>query len=274
MAYRIARMQTKITSTTIQVFSYTLLLPTLLLYSATGLAEGSFTLTSGVDYSTGKYGQSQSTDITYVPFIGKYEINNTTIKLTVPWVKITGPGDVVGGSGPIVLGKSNRPITTESGLGDVVLSATQTIAQIGAAKPLVLDLTGKIKFATASTSKGLGTGKNDYTISMDAYKSIPHNLTLFGDIGYKVLGDPSGTNLNNVWFSSAGLSYKINASSSAGMMANVRQATLNSSQPMRELTVFASHKFNKQYKLQGYLSHGYSDASADWGGGMMLGLMF
>ncbi len=262
-------MPNKIKSTITQLFFTTWLLAPIAC-----LAEGGFTFTTGVDYSSGKYGQSQSTDITYVPFIGKYEINDTTIKLTVPWVKITGPGDVVGGSGPVVLGKSNRPITTESGLGDIVLSASQTIAQIGRIKPLMLDVTGKIKFATASESKGLGTGENDYTISLDAYKSVAHGLTLFGDVGYKVLGDPSGINLNNVWFSSVGASYKIHPNLSAGMMANIRQATQDTSDPMRELTIFASHKFNAQYKLQGYLSHGYSDTSADWGGGMMLGLMF
>lgn len=249
-------------------------LATLTLQPTLSHAEGTFSLTSGVDYSTGKYGQSQSTDITYVPFIGKYEIDNTTIKLVVPWVQIKGPGDVVGGTAPVVLGKSNRPITTESGLGDVVLSATQTIAQLGETKPLILDVTGKIKFATASSSKGLGTGENDYTVSLDAYKAIPHHFTLFGDIGYKVLGDPSGINLNNVWFSSAGVSYKINPTSSAGLMGNIRQATLNTSQPLRELTAFATHKFSAQYKLQGYLSHGYSESSTDWGGGMMLGVTF
>ena len=247
---------------------------TLMLLPNLSQAEGAFSLTSGVDYSSGKYGQSQSTDITYIPLIAKYETDSTTFKLTVPWVKIRGPGDVVGGNAPIVLGKSNRPVTTESGLGDIVFAATQTIAQFGETNPLLLDLTGKVKFATASSSKGLGTGENDYTIMLDAYKPINKTVTLFCDLGYKVLGDPSGLNLNNVWFTSAGLSYKINASSSAGFMADIRQATLNSADPLRELPLFASHKFNDQYKLQSYLTHGYSDASTDWGGGIMLGRTF
>jgi hypothetical protein len=237
-------------------------------------AEGVFSLTSGVDYSSGKYGQSESTDITYIPFMAKYETDNTTLKLTVSWVKITGPGDVVGGSAPIVLGRANRPISTESGLGDAVLTATHTIAKLGEVNTLILDLTGKVKFATASVSKGLGTGKNDYSIALDAYKPISNNVTLFGDIGYKLLGDPNGINLNNVWFGTAGLSYKLNASSSAGMIADTRQATQNSSDPLRELTVFLSHKINEHYKLQSYITHGYSNASTDWGGGAMLSRSF
>lgn len=251
-----------------------LFVSTISFLSTPSYAEGKFNLTSGVDYSTGKYGQSQSTNITYIPFIAKYDTGNTTLKLTVPWVEITGPGDVVGGNSPIVLGSSSRPISTESGLGDIVFSVTQTIAQFGEGNPLLLDLTGKVKFATASSSKGLGTGKNDYTVELDAYKSINSAVTLFGDVGYKKLGDPSGINLNNVWYGSAGFAYKLNPATSAGMMADIRQATMNTSQPLRELTVFLTHKFNATYKLQSYLTSGNTDASTDWGGGLMLGWTF
>lgn len=249
-------------------------LATLALHSNIAYAEGTFSLTSGVDYSSGKYGQTQSTNITYIPFIAKYETDDTTFKLTVPWLKITGPGDVVGGSTPVVLGTSNRPITTQSGLGDIVFGATQTVARFGEVNPLILDLTGKIKFSTASASKSLGTGENDYTVQLDAYKSLNKTVTLFGDVGYKLLGDPVGINLNNVWFGSAGLSYRVNPTTSAGFMADIRQAAISTSQPLRETTVFISHKFNAHYKLQSYLTHGYSKASTDWGGGIMLGWMY
>lgn len=244
------------------------------LHSSFSHADGTLSLTTGVDYSSGKYGQSKSTEMTYIPFIGKYENENLTLKLTVPWLQITGPGDVVGGNTPIVLGNSNRPTTTESGLGDIVLTATHTIAQLGDSKPLLLDLTGKIKFSTASASKGLGTGENDYTLELDAYKGITDSVTIFGDVGYKRMGDPNGVNLNNVWFSAVGLSYKLLPSTSAGVMADYRQATLDTSQPVREVTLFVSHKFNEAYKLQSYLSQGFSDSSADWGGGLMLGRSF
>lgn len=243
-------------------------------HASSSHADGTLSLTTGADYSSGKYGQSKSTQMTYIPFIGKFENEDITLKLTVPWLQITGPGDVVGGNTPIVIGSSNRRTTTESGLGDIVLSATHTIAQLGETKPLLLDITGKIKFSTASASKGLGTGENDYTLELDAYKALTDSLTAFGDVGYKRLGDPSGVNLNNVWFTAAGLSYKFLPSTSAGIMADYRQATLDTSQPVRELTIFVSHKFNDDYKLQSYLSQGYSDSSADWGGGLMLGRSF
>jgi hypothetical protein len=173
-----------------------------------------------------------------------------------------------------VLGQSNHPVTTESGLGDIVLTGTQTIAKLGEVRPLILDVTGKVKFATASASKGLGTGKNDYSIALDAYQPINSSTTAFGDVGYKMMGDPNGLNLNNVWFGTAGLSYKFNQITSAGFMADARQAIQNTSTSSRELTIFLAHKFNSQYKLQSYVTRGFSDASADWGGGMMLVVTF
>jgi hypothetical protein len=238
-------------------------------------AESKLSLTSGVDYSSGKYGQSQTTEITCIPFIAKYEFDNTTLKLTVPWLQITGPGDVVGGTtAPVVIGTSNRPITTESGLGDIVFTATQTILQTKESNPFILDVTGKVKFGTASAARYLGTGENDYTLELNAYKVLNKTVTLFGDIGYRRMGDSTELKLNNVWLGSAGLSYKLFSSTNLGIMADLKQATQNTSQPLRELTIFATHKFNEHYKLQSYLTHGYSDSSADWGGGVMLGVVF
>ena len=40
----------------------------------------------GFDYSSGTYGESQSTDILYIPVIGKYEIEDWAFKLTVPYI--------------------------------------------------------------------------------------------------------------------------------------------------------------------------------------------
>jgi hypothetical protein len=242
--------------------------------SKIALADETFSLTSGIDYSSGKYGQSQSTSITYIPFTAKYTTEASSVKLTVPWLQITGPGDVIGANADLVSPNSNRQVTTESGLGDVILSGTHTVANIGKIHPLTIDLTGKVKFATASTSKRLGTGENDYSVNLDAYQAVSNSATLFGTIGYKKMGDPAGISLNNVWLCSTGLSYKISPISSLGIMGDFRQKTLDTSAPLREVTAFFAYKLSAEYKLQSYISHGYSDASTGWGGGLMLNKSF
>lgn len=88
------------------------------------------------------------------------------------------------------------------------------------------------------------------------------------------MGDPAGVNLNNVWFGSLGFSYRLNTATSAGIVADYRQKTLETSDPLREVTAFLTHKLNTQYKLQSYITHGYSDVSTGWGAGVMLGYTF
>lgn len=226
-------------------------------------------ISTGANYITGKYGSDQSTDIVYIPFTAKYELNNTSFKVTAPWVSIKGAGSVTSAGSPITLDSTSDKVTTESGLGDVVAAITQSFT-LFEDNPLYLDLTGKIKFATASESKGLGTGENDYAILADVYKPLNSSLMFFGGIGYKVYGDPSWVNFNNVWSSSLGLSYRINQKLSAGVLGDIRQATSKSSEPLREVTAFSAYKFNENYKMQAYLAQGYSDSSADFACGLML----
>jgi hypothetical protein len=242
----------------------------ILVSSFTTLSQaGNFSLYTGANYSTGKYGSDISTDIIYIPVTGKYEVNNTSVKLTVPWISIKGAGGVTNADSPILIGTSTNTITTESGLGDVIGSVTQSFVAWDS-HPLYIDLTGKVKLATASESKGLGTGENDYAILVDAYKPFSDVMTLFGGIGYKVFGDPSWVNFNNVWSANIGTSYVINQKLSAGILGDIRQATLNNTEPLREMTLFSAYKLSNHYKLQSYVTTGYSKTSSDFGCGFML----
>jgi hypothetical protein len=70
-------------------------------------ADDRFTMGAGVDYSSGTYGGTIATNILYVPVYGKYETGRWLLKLTVPWLRITGPGNVVvAGETPIVVAPS------------------------------------------------------------------------------------------------------------------------------------------------------------------------
>lgn len=233
-------------------------------------AEDQLTFTTGLDYSSGHYGQSEKTRITYVPFITKYELNDQwTFKAVIPWLSIDGPGAVSADS-RIITGTTSTRRTRESGLGDIVVGTTYSALQLNEQK-LYIDLGLKVKLPTASESKGLGTGKSDYTITADLYKTLDR-LTLLSTVGYKVLGDPSGVSLNNVWFTSIGAVYKLNDQDNLGATMDLRQATTSSNSSLREYTVFYSHKFNSTYKLQTYMVAGDTTSSVDFGAGAMLGI--
>jgi hypothetical protein len=238
-----------------------------------GAAQDTFTLTAGFDYSSGKYGDTEKTDILYIPFTGKYETGRWLLKLTVPYIRITGPGNVVRDIGVIRPAGATVPRTTESGLGDVVAAATYNVYAQTGHNPLLVDLTGKIKFGTADDTKGLGTGKNDYALQVDLYKTID-NFTPFATVGYKWLGSPAGTSLNNVAYGSLGGSYKLSPKNSAGLIFDFRQKASAAGAPQRELTAFVTHRIDKDWKAQGYVVKGFSDGSPDWGLGALASYAF
>src|SRR5438067_2246733 len=152
------------------------------------LAEG-LTLGTGFDYTSGKYGTSEKTDILYVPFYGRYETGRGVFRLTVPYIRITGPGNVLGaGADRVTLPGPTGARRTESGLGDVVGSAFYNVLSERNG-PLGLDLGAKVKFGTADETKGLGTGKNDYSLQADFFKPLGAT-TVFGSLGHRWYGDP------------------------------------------------------------------------------------
>lgn len=240
-----------------------------ILFSLNSHAEdGSFTISSGVDYSSGDYGQSIKTKIVYIPFTTRYDIGRWSLKATLPWLQIDGPGGVSGDGRVVTSDNTTARRTTESGQGDLAAGATYSAIVLNEQK-FYIDLTAKVKLPTASESRGLGTGKTDYALAADVYKGMGA-VTALATLGYRVLGEPTGVNLNNVWFGTVGGVYKINGQNSVGLTADYREATTSTGSALREYTLFFSHKFDDTYKLQTYLVHGDTQSSIDWGGGMML----
>ena len=237
----------------------------LLLTSVPALAEVTNSLTTGFDYSSGKYGGTTSTNILYVPVTGKMQFDYLYLKLTVPFISITSAGDVVRGMGKVRTTTTTKT-TTQSGLGDVVAAAGYTVFEN---ETLMLDLVGKIKFGTADAAKNLGTGENDYSAQVDGFYTL-NKTTLFATAGYKVVGAPAGVTVNNVVYGTLGASQKLDDKNSAGVMLDVAQSSSPLSTGTSELSVFASNKFKKNMKIQASLLKGLSDASPDFGGSLML----
>ncbi|MBI3527053.1 MAG: transporter [Betaproteobacteria bacterium] len=240
-------------------------------------ADGQLSLSTGFDYSSGDYGGSTSTDILSIPVIGKYETGPWTYKLTVPFIEVTGPGNVVPGVGRenAVKGKKGAAVSgtsTESGLGDITGAVTYNLFAGSASAPAI-DLTGKIKLGTADRDKGLGTGENDYSVQVDAYQ-IFGRVTGFATLGYSILGSSSAIPLDNVFYVAIGAGYKFDDRLSGGLMLDLRQAASSTSGERRELTGYVNYKLDKDWKVQGYLLQGFADGSPDFGFGALVTRMF
>jgi hypothetical protein len=241
--------------------------------AAHAIGDGRFSLETGMDYNTGKYGGTQSTDILYVPVTGKYQGKEWTLKLTVPYLQISGPANVIAINGAGLTGAAaTNTRSTRSGLGDVVAAVTHN-AYNGGSSGLVVNLTGKVKFGTASSANGLGTGKNDYSLQSDLYRVVG-NLTTFGTLGYRVYGSPAAYTLNNAFFGWLGVSYKFGQETNGGIMLSGGQKITATGSSRQEVILFVNHKFEKAWKTQGYVLKGFTNGVPNWGAGATLAYLF
>lgn|SRR5574337_174097 len=253
--------------------------------------SGHATASVGFDYSSGKYGTPFSTDIWDVPFSVGYEADRWSVKLTVPWISISGASNVIPGIGGVLNinphgrghglglgvggGGTTPPTVTEgsaSGLGDIVAQATYGLVRDDAAR-FGLDLTGKVKFGTASADKGLGTGQNDYGVNLDAYKGFGA-WTVFGGAGFMKYGSSQYIALHNGWNANLGAGYKLDDSNNIGAYFYFREKISDAGYSQRELTGYWNHRFGSAWRLQAYALGGFSDGSPDWGVGASMRYAF
>ena len=245
-------------------------------------AESNLSVSLGGEYTTGSYGTGTDTSIWYFPFWLSYASDVTSFSITVPYLIVEGPGNVIPTSNDTPRGMPpgmgamqvmrpggvppGAPTSTESGLGDVVLSGSVRLVAEATAQPRV-DLTGKIKLATADEEKNLGTGENDYAVQLDLEKGM-----FFGYVGYRVYGDPPGINLDNVVYGLVGLSRPLDSATRAGVSLYAQQAAAAGTDNQLELNLFLSHQLAKGYQLRPYAIFGLSDGSPDWGVGVTLAM--
>jgi len=233
--------------------------------------DGYLTMMLGYESSSGKYGTTSTTDIVTVPVSALYETGRWMMKLTVPYIQVTGDGSVLASGG----GRGRRATTTttttatrttNSGLGDVVALVAYNVYAADSVDAGV-DLAGRVKFGTAN--KTLGTGKNDYAAQLYAYHSIG-NFTPSLVFGYEVLGSTAETPLDNVYYGTAAGDYRFGELSNGGVEYRYAQKASTTAAEQRELVLYVSREIGLDTFLRGYLLKGYADGSPDSGFGIAI----
>ena len=228
--------------------------------------------TTGYDYTTGKYGQDVSTEIEVVPFTFNRTDGAWNLKLTVPYIRVTGNGTVVPGTsgsfsnfsegsfGRGGSGASTTSTVVNSGLGDVTGSIGYGFFPANS----FFEVTAKVKLGTADADKGLGTGQNDYYLQLDGV--IGNNtVSPFFTLGYVVTGDTSTTTYKDVPYGSFGFMFKHNKFKSTGISHDYRQATIEGSEDQKQISAFMTWKNPKGWSTTLALSKGLTNASPDLG---------
>ncbi|HLQ25244.1 MAG TPA: hypothetical protein VK138_05120 [Acidiferrobacterales bacterium] len=219
-------------------------------------------------YSEGDYGAASTTKIDYVPVYLKYQADDLSLKLTVPYISVESAGAVV--SGGTVIGKpgtgGRRTTATESGLGDIWLEGRYRLHGSGAA-PDVIPY-AKVKFGTASRGKGLGTGENDYEAGVGLEWAVGTKTFPFVDVGYRVLGQLPGVTLQDFATYDAGAMLKVdNKNFLTGMFAGHGSAVAGQA-GAADLVVAWNHSLRPAAVLQAYFDKGLSDGSPNYAVGV------
>ena len=248
----------------------TLAIAAFILMSADAAAQdaGALRFSTGVEYSTGKYGGSDDIEELYVPFTLRAGFERIGLRITVPWLSVTAPQETV----VTDLGAEPMPgsgvAVTESGLGDVVGALTFYDLYVSDKADFVVDATAKIKFGTADETAALGTGENDFTLQLDAYRFFDR-LSLQGTAGYRLRGDPPGVELNDVFLASVGGAYLASANTLLGVYYDYRETAIGAVEDVHELSGFSSFRLGRAWRMELYVFTGLTDSSTDFGGGIL-----
>jgi hypothetical protein len=207
-----------------------------------------------------------------------------------PYVRISGPGSLVdtpegrggsgGGSGSgsgsgygsgYGRGRGSEvtpgnPTQTSSGLGDITAALGYSF-DLG--NDFYLDAAGRVKFATASVAKRLGTGKTDVTLGMDATKYFGA-AGVYAGMKRRFAGKPVGSSLRDTWGVTVGSSFEASKSATIGIDYDWQQSSIAGNKPISEITGWATVRLSRQLALNLYASTGFNVNSVDEAVGLSL----
>ena len=235
------------------------------LLSAPAAAEDYVQVGTGIDYSSGDYGNAEDTKILSVPFSLKVKKDAFFVRASIPYLHVKGPGSVVAGDGGPVPGGTVGAVTSNDGIGDLSLSAGYTLDLTDAT---YFDVIGRVKIPTASESKNLGTGTTDFT----AEAAVTHQfgeLSLSARGGRRFNGSSTRFPLRDVWQAGAG-AYHQAGDMMLGVDYDWREASLSNASDRSEVTGSVTYKVTPAVRIQGYGYTGFTDGSPNAGGGLQL----
>ncbi len=230
--------------------------------------SGSITFSTGLDFSTGHYGEAQRTDILVAPLVLRLAATDwLSVSASSAYVRISGANVVLGPDGEPLPG---FPVanTTRQGIGDLALGATLSIPT--GESPWLIDVTMRTKLPTAARSRGISTGKADFSAGIDI-SYLVGKIAPFAALDYRIAGDPAGFNLRNTISTSVGATI-ITGKKAVILSYDYEQAISAFSKDGHSLFAAYSAPVAKGLNLTLYGSAGLSSGSAAFESGLLLSL--
>lgn len=265
------------------------------------LAQTGIQLSTGVNYSTGSFGEASDTDVIVVPLGAKITRGDWAFRVSLPLVSVDGPADISvvlddsgGGSGssggssgssgtsgsgrdhPEDSGTPTPPGTVtsiaggkrKSGIGDATVSATYSFNEI-AGSNMYADVMGRVRLPTGDDDKGLGSGAVDYGLASEVGAEFDRG-GVYVVAGRRFLGDANGLHREDGW--QAGAGFWIDAGDRASMGASIdwRESADASGEEPTDIGAYVTYKITDSWRVGLNATAGLNDASPDVGLGASL----
>jgi hypothetical protein len=226
-------------------------------------------LSGSATFESGKYGTSTTIETLYVPATLKRYFDFGDFSLTVPYVMLRSNGifTVVNGTAFKVKKQVSQVTTTShvtqnSGLGDIILAGDIYILKD---EPFDFSVLGKVKFPTANSNKGLGTGEFDEAVGAEIGKALTPTWRVFADTYYTFIGSPSGESLKNQFSVEAGVAHQLTRSLTVSLSYFEATPLISGNPDLREVSFNFEYAVIKEFHIFGGALAGFTKSSPDYG---------
>ncbi|MFZ6814761.1 hypothetical protein ACO0K3_09865 [Undibacterium sp. Rencai35W] len=231
---------------------------------------------AGYVYTQGKYSSTVESKSTVKNLTLSWTAFDMDFQFTTLYLERTAPAGTIIARVKKVVTVTPR-IVSSSGAGDLSLSVNKEIFT-DPATAIAVNAVGEMKIATADSAKGLGTGKNDYTVGLTA--SYPFETAVVsGGAKYSVLGDPGKIKVNgivedirfnNIWSGYFAFTTELTSRSNATFSFNMAQPSGTATNYYQVLELATSYRFSEAASLRIFTSKGTNQNSPDWSAGLVL----
>lgn len=232
-----------------------------------------FELFSGVEVQQIELNDGDEIDKVSVPLTARLTAGALRVTAQLPYVRVSGPENVVIPSGPLglpILVDPTRPAgdRRREGIGDARLGLAYDLGIPG----VNAALNAGAKVPTASVEKGLGTGEADYWAGAEVSTTMGA-VTPFAGVNYTQVGDPEGYELHNTISGQAGAAFRMSRAASAHLGYSYSESASELARDEQRIFGGVNTAVGNRMSLGVYGSAGVTGA-ADVGAGFSLGIGF
>ena len=235
-------------------------------------APARVTFRMGVGYDQGDFGSGETSRAAYLPVAVRFNANRFDLTVSSSFARIDTAGGVRLIDGVPVQTGAGIPLQ-ESGVGDTVVRSRFFVWEnAGSDLPSVTPFV-RVKIPTAREELGLGTGKTDVGAGIEIDKRL-HQIFVFGDVGYTVVGKVSGLDLRNRTSAGFGVGKDLSESTTISGMFDWRSAIVAGNPNPAEFTGVLSYRLSPSVTVSPNGFVGLTSGSPDFGAGLQMSFRF